>query len=156
MIVVDSNVIVYCWVRGEHTAFAQRVRLRDPAWHVPIQWRSEFRSALAGHMRRGTFDLQRAARIMAIVESEFEGCEHKVPSDAVLELAARKALSAYDCEFVALAQSLRVPLLTEDKAILKAFPEVALTMEGFLAKFPLIPPTVHEKRGRYRSSRLKA
>jgi hypothetical protein len=68
----------------------------------------------------------------------------------VLELAARTRLSAYDCEFVALAQALAVPLVTEDRAVRKAFPEVAVTMEDFLAGFPEVPPAAREKRGRYR------
>ena len=150
MIVVDSNVVAYCWIRGARTEIAQRVRLRDPAWHVPILWRSEVRSALAGYVWRGTLEPGGAAAIMAAAEGALAGCEHLVASGTVLELAARSRLSAYDCEFVALAQSLAVPLVTEDAAVLKAFPEVAVDMEGFLAGFPATPPAAHEKRMRYR------
>lgn len=153
MIVVDSNVIVYCWILGERTEIAQRVRLRDPAWHVSVLWRSELRSALTGYLWQGMMEIDGAAAIMTAAENALAGCEHLVASGAVLELAARTRLSAYDCEFVALAQSLRVPLLTEDQAVLKAFPDVALTMEGFLASFPPTPPAAREKRGRYRVSR---
>jgi len=153
MIVVDSNVIVYCWSLGKRTETARRVRLRDPAWHVPVLWRSELRSALAGYVWQGMMDFNGAAAIMTAAENALVGCEHLVASGAVLELAARTRLSAYDCEFVALAQSLRVPLITEDKAVLKAVPDVALTMEEFLVKFPPIPPAVHERRGRYVRSR---
>jgi predicted nucleic acid-binding protein len=56
-----------------------------------------------------------------------------VSSDAVLEVVDATRLSAYDAEFVALAEELSVPLVTEDKAVLKAFPETALSMDGFLA-----------------------
>jgi len=153
VIVVDSNVIVYCWVLGERTQIAQRVRLRDPAWHVPVLWRSELRSALAGYLWQGIVEIDHAAAIMAAAENALAGCEHLVSSGAVLELAARTRLSAYGCEFVVLAQSLRVPLVTEDRAVLKAFPEVGITMEGFLARLPPVPPAAHEKRGRYRASR---
>jgi len=149
MIVVDSNVIAYCWILGERTKIAQRVRLRDPVWRVPILWRSELRSALAGYVWKGRMEVDAAAAIMVAAETALEGCEHLVASGPVLDLAARTRLSAYDCEFVALAQSLRVPLLTADQAVLKAFPEMAITMEGFLASFPPIPPAAHEKRGRY-------
>jgi predicted nucleic acid-binding protein len=41
-------------------------------------------------------------------------------------------MSAYDCEFVALASALSVPLVTADKAVLKAFPRQALTIDAFL------------------------
>ena len=151
MIVVDSNVIVYCWVLGDRTEAAQRVRARDPQWHVPILWRSEVRSAIAGYLWRGAIDPERSAATMAAAESALAGCEHLVGSEAVLAIAADTRLSAYDCEFVALAQALAVPLVTEDRAVLKAFPELALTMEDFLASFPSEPPAAHEGRTRYRT-----
>ena len=55
-------------------------------------------------------------------------------SDAVLNVVERSRLSAYDAEFVALADGLGVPLVTEDKAIVRAFPALAMTMEAFLER----------------------
>jgi hypothetical protein len=52
VIVVDSNIVAYCWLNGEHTAPAQRARLRDPDWQVPLLWRSEVRNILTGYVRR--------------------------------------------------------------------------------------------------------
>jgi len=131
MIVVDSNVIAYCWVNGPLTALAQRVRTRDPDWHVPILWRSEMRSILTGYLRDGSLNGPHVARIMAAAEGALAGREHLVPSPSVFEIADKSRLSAYDCEFVALAAVLAVPLVTADKAVLKAFPDRALTMETF-------------------------
>ena len=133
MIVVDSNIIAYCWVNGPLTGLAQRVRVKDPQWHVPILWRSEMRSVLTGYLRDGSLSRPQIGRIMEAAESALAGCEHLVPSGRVLELAGKSRLSAYDCEFVALASVLSVPLVTADKAVLRAFPELALTMETFLA-----------------------
>ena len=141
MIVVDSNVIAYCWILGHRTELAQRVRLRDSEWHAPLLWRLELRGALAGYLWRDAIDADRAAAIMAAAESALAGREHLVSSGTVLRLAASSRLSGYDCEFVALAQSLAAPLVTEDRAVLKAFPDVALTIEDFLA----------QKRTRYRT-----
>ena len=131
MIVVDSNVIAYCWVNGPLTALAQRVRTRDPDWHVPILWRSEMRSILTGYLRDGSLTAPQIARIMEAAESALAGREHLVASASVFEIAGKSRLSAYDCEFVALAAVLAVPLVTADKAVLKAFPDRALTMETF-------------------------
>lgn len=155
MIVVDSNVIAYCWILGERTELAREVRGRDPEWHSPFLWRSEVRSGLVVHMLRGGIDAEGAAATMAAAEGLLAGCEHHVSSARVLQLAARSRLSAYDCEFVALAESLAVPLVTEDRAVLKAFPAIALTMEAFLENFPPAIPAAHEKRPRYRAGKRR-
>jgi predicted nucleic acid-binding protein len=132
VIVVDSNVVAYCWVNGPLTEMAQRVRVRDPEWHVPFLWRTEMRSILAGYFRDGSLTGAQIARIMAAAEEALAGREHLVPSAGVFELVRATRLSAYDCEFVALAWVLSVPLVTADKAVLKAFPDRALTMEQFV------------------------
>ena len=132
MIVVDSNVIAYCWLPGPLTAIAQQVRLMDPEWHAPILWRSELRSILTGFLRDGTLGAEQVVAVMMQVERALEGREHLVPSDRVFDLAAATRLSAYDCEFIALAGVLSVPLVTEDKAVLRAFPDKALSMSAFI------------------------
>jgi predicted nucleic acid-binding protein len=133
VIVVDSNVIAYCWLNSPMTGLAQRVRVKDPDWQVPVLWRSEMRSILAGYLRDGSFSAAQVRRVMRHVEDALAGSEHLVSSDAVIKVIEATRLSAYDAAFVALAQELSVPLVTEDKAVLKAFPETALSMEGFFA-----------------------
>ena len=133
MIVVDSNVVAYCWVNGPLTELAHRVRVQDPDWHLPILWRSEMRSILTGYLRDGSLSGAQIARIMSGAEEALAGREHLVPSARVVEFARDTGLSAYDCEFAALASVLSVPLVTADKAVLKALPERAVTMETFVA-----------------------
>ncbi len=84
MIVVDSNVIAYCWLNSPMTRLAQRVRVKEPDWHVPVLWRSEVRSILAGYLRDGSLSATQARRVMREVEEALAGCEHLVSSDAVL------------------------------------------------------------------------
>ena len=132
MIVVDSNIIAYCWINGPLTALAQSVRVKDPEWHAPLLWRSELRNILTGYLRDRSMDASQISRVMDAAESALAGSEHIVPSPPVLQAAGKSQLSAYDCEFVVLASVLAVPLVTADKAILKAFPELAMTMEVFV------------------------
>jgi predicted nucleic acid-binding protein len=134
VIVVDSNVIVYCWVSGAKSSVAQRVRVADPGWQVPLLWRSEVRNSLAGFMRYGSLSPVRARAIMGHIEDELVGSEHLPSSDSVLNVVERSRLSAYDSEFVALAEDLGVVLVTEDKAVLKAFASFAVSMERFLTQ----------------------
>jgi predicted nucleic acid-binding protein len=50
-----------------------------------------------------------------------------------LELAHQGSCSAYDAEFIALAQDLSVPLVTTDQKLRQSFPATALSPEKFLA-----------------------
>ncbi len=132
MIVVDTNVIHYCWVRGQNTEIAQAVRQQDPEWHAPLLWRSELRNVLTAYLRRGLLARAQVVEILGIADQALAECEHIIPDDLVLDVVANSTLTAYDAEFVALAIILSVPLVTADKGILKAFPDRALTMETFL------------------------
>lgn len=134
MIVVDSNVIAYCWLSGERTAMAHQVRRRDPEWHAPVLWRSEMRSILVGYWRDRSLTDEQVFRVMDAAEAGLAGREHHLPSDRVLEVARQSRLSAYDCEFVALARILGARLVTEDRAILTAFPDLCSTMGQYLGQ----------------------
>lgn len=133
MIVVDTNVIAYLWIPGVHTSLAERALQKDAAWCAPLLWRSEFRSVLAGYLRRGFLGLPVALQIAAEAESQMGAHEYSVPSTEVLRRAAGSACSAYDCEFVALAEELAVPLVTTDRQVLSAFPRTALALAKFAA-----------------------
>lgn len=133
MIVVDSNIIAYCWINGPLTDLAHRVRVMDPDWRVPILWRSEMRSILAGYLRDRSLTSTQVIHIMEAAENALAGSEHLVPSASVFEIVGKSRLSAYDCEFVALASLLTVSLVTSDRAVLNAFPQRALSMEAFLS-----------------------
>jgi len=134
VIVVDSNVVAYFWINGPLTGTAQQLWAKDPEWHVPLLWRSELRSILTGYLRDGTLDATQIAQVMAAAEATFADREHLVSSEKVFAVVGDSKLSAYDAEFVALAEVLAVPLVTADKAVLKAFPGRALTMQSFAGK----------------------
>lgn len=52
--------------------------------------------------------------------------EVQVDGHQVLELAIHSGCSSYDAEFVVLAQQLQCPLLTFDRKLLQAFPDLAV------------------------------
>jgi predicted nucleic acid-binding protein len=125
MIVVDTNVIAYLWLPGERTAAAERLLKKDADWNAPLLWRSEFRDVLAGCLRRGDVRLETALEIVDGAEVQLHGREFSVPSDQVLARVAESDCSAYDCEFIVLAEELGVPLVTSDEKLLRSFPSVA-------------------------------
>ncbi|HXJ84195.1 MAG TPA: type II toxin-antitoxin system VapC family toxin [Candidatus Methylomirabilis sp.] len=133
MIVTDTNLVVYLYVHGQHTAAAEGVLRRDHVWAAPLLWRSELRNSLLGLVRRRVLDLDRAVAIASDAERLLGGSEYSVTSASVLPLALRSGCSAYDCEFVALALDLDVRLITVDRQVLRAFPGTAVPAEEFAA-----------------------
>lgn len=130
MIVVDSNVVAYLYLPGDYTEKAEALLEHDAEWAAPLLWRSEFRNVLAGYMRRKTLTFEAARDLQLEAESLLAGAEHEVDSRLVLELVRDSDCSAYDCEFVALAMTLRVKLVTMDAKLLKAFPKYAVALSA--------------------------
>jgi predicted nucleic acid-binding protein len=128
VIVVDTNVIAYLYLPGEHTAAAEALLADDADWVAPPLWRSEFRNILAGYLRRGSLSFEQALALQEEAEALLAGAERDVDSRQVLELVRTSDCSAYDCEFVALAQALGIPLLTMEGRVLKAFPTIARSL----------------------------
>lgn len=133
MIVVDTNTIAYLLIEGNRTPLAKEVLLKDPEWLAPLLWRSEFRSVVGVYLRRGFMSLAQALQVVEEAEVLMKGGEYEVRSSQVLSLVASSRCSAYDCEFVALAQELSVPMITSDTKILAAFPSIALSPEDFIS-----------------------
>ena len=128
MIVVDSNVVAYLYLPGEYTAAAEALLEHYPDWAAPVLWRSEFRNILAGYLRRKTLTFDQACSLQSEAEDLLAGSEFEVDSQTVLELVRDSDCSAYECEFIALAIKLDVPLVTVDKKLLKAFPQRAASL----------------------------
>ncbi|WP_404789871.1 type II toxin-antitoxin system VapC family toxin [Altericista sp. CCNU0014] len=131
MIAVDTNVIAYLLIQGEHTAQAELVWIQDSEWAAPKLWRSEFRSIIALYLRQAYISLEDARQLMGEAEALMQGKEYEVASDQVLNLVNSSRCSAYDCEFVAIALDLEVRLVTSDRKILTEFPNVAIRMQDF-------------------------
>jgi predicted nucleic acid-binding protein len=128
MIVVDVNVLAYLYLPGPFTAAVEKLLLRDTQWAAPRLWRSEFRNILATYMRKNLLTLEQANDIFKSAEDLLSTNEYEVSSLQVLQLAKDSGCSAYDCEYVALARHLRIPLFTADKAVLKTFPDIATAL----------------------------
>ena len=129
MIVADSNLVVYLALREDRATAARAVRVRDAEWMAPPLWASEFRNVLATYVRAGrlapveaheTWDIGRAL-------------VRDVPVDpaAVLDAAFARGLSGYDAEFVALAEALAAPLVTDDRRVLAACPGLAVSTDDY-------------------------
>jgi len=120
-------------VAGDFTRQAEEVYKKDSQWVAPSLWRSEFRNAMAVYIRRGLLGLYDAIEKVATAEAVMEGQDFRVDSVRVLALAAESGCSAYDCEFVALAQDIGLPLVTAEVELLEKFKPTAVSMRAFCA-----------------------
>ncbi len=134
MIVVDTNLLVYSVIPGESTALALRVAASDADWIAPSLWRHELANALATEMRVRGMTMRDAVIAFSAAERLVVDAELAPGLETKLELAARGKVSAYDAEFVALAQELDLPLVTADRRLALAFPERARGLAEFLGE----------------------
>jgi predicted nucleic acid-binding protein len=133
MIVVDTNIIGHLYLTSDRSVQAEQALIKDPLWSAPLLWRSEFRNVLALYVRKQLLGLEEAQQIMEEAARLMQDREFEVVSHQVLGLAAASSCSAYDCEFVALASDLGVPLVTVDQQILDQFPDIAIGLGRFVA-----------------------
>ena len=131
-IVVDTNIISYFYLNTPYTENAEALFQRVSGWCAPHLWRSEFRNVLALYLRKELISIEDTFTAMEGAESLMEGNEFYISSRHVLTLVNESRCSAYDCEYVALAQQLSVKFVTEDIKIISDFPETAVDINTFL------------------------
>jgi len=134
VIVVDNIVLVYFWLPSAFAEWAEAAKARDGVWAAPVLWRAEFRNVLAEYLRRKLLTEAEANAAFLNAQKDLGAQEFTVPTERILKLVLTSDCTAYDCEYVALAQDLGVPLVTTDKQILRAFPKTAVSLEKFAKK----------------------
>ena len=132
MIVVDTNILIYYFVKSDQSETAVQIHRKDPVWEAPFLWRSEFRNTLLLYLRKELLTLPQIFRLVQTAEDKMRDHEFHVMADEVFRVASVSSCSAYDCEFVALAKELGVPLVTADKKVLREFPETAVSPQQFV------------------------
>ena len=80
------------------------------------------------YMRKDLLTYGDALSIYRKAEALVAGAEHDVGAGDVLRLAQDSGCSAYDCEFVALAEHLDVRLISADDRLCKAFSSRAIPL----------------------------
>ena len=131
MIVADTSLLAAFWLPGEQAELAEAVKTRDSVWAAPVAWRAEFRNVLAAYLRRKLLTGPEANAAYLNAQKDLGSHEYSVPTERVLQLVLASDCTAYDCEYVALAQDLGVPLVTTEKKVLRAFPKTAVALDDF-------------------------
>lgn len=131
MIVSDCTLLTHLHVETVDTEAARAVWRRDSAWLAPPLWRSEFRNVLIKYVGAGHLGLVDATAAMSSAEQLIGSNERPVLSADVLSLASSTGCSACDAEYVSLAQTHGVALVTSDGRLLRLFPGIAVPPRSF-------------------------
>ena len=131
MIVADANLVAYYYLPGPFQPLAQKIIQKDSVWFVPPIFISEFRNILLGFVRKGKLNKKDATELAVRVELAFSQRTKVISPVQVMDVACDFGCSAYDAEYIALAQMMDIKLVTNDKFLLAAFPKVAVTLEDF-------------------------
>ncbi len=132
MIVVDANILVYRIVDGDRTAEALRLQEKDPDWRTSPLWEYEFGNALVLMIHQKHLTGKMAAQLFQAAKGFFTPCEIQADTLLALQLTDEKKISFYDAQYLALARTLDVPLVTEDKALRRAAGSLAVNLRDYL------------------------
>src|SRR5690606_13244123 len=131
MVAVDVGILASLWLPSDQTGLAEKVYARDPIWIAPLVWRSDFREEVAQYLRRG-LSFETALESIKHAESLMKGHEYPVDSPEVMGLVRSSGCSARECEYVYVAMSRDIPLVTLFPQVLHKFPGIAIHPQEFI------------------------
>lgn len=134
MIVIDVNILFYFLHSGQHTVTARDVYEHDSDWIAPTLIYSEFQNILASNFRRGFVSewqcLEAWRESLILLENNVVDPDWEVS----LALALKHQITSYDSQYVEVARARRLPLVTEDRELLRKFPGIAISMVDFIRR----------------------
>lgn len=134
MIVIDANILIYSLIECDYSPLAHELREKDSDWRTTALCLHETLNVLATYQRREALTLAQCRKLLDHAERFVQVAQCEVKMDAALSIAAKYAITGYDAQYVALAQSLGAPLITEDRKLREAAPGIAVSMREFLAR----------------------
>ena len=132
MVVVDTNILAYLLIAGDHTNEAQALFARDAEWKSEAFVLVEFSNILATYHRTGGLSRTHAENLLNEAEIRMHSLVN-LPHITALRTAQQFAISAYDARFLATAEILGARLVTEDTKLRSAAPALTQTLAEALA-----------------------
>jgi len=125
--VVDTNVVAYFLLGTESFVDEARHGLESVADPVaPAHWEAELTNVLWMAVRAGVLPAEEGpVRLGLARRLGIESVATSTLCQGALLRAISTSVSVYDTLFVELASRISAPLVTFDKAILRAFPDIA-------------------------------
>ena len=128
---VDVNLLSYLLIKGPQTKAAERAYARDRRWISPRLHRYEFLNVLSSNCRFHGMSRDHAMALWKRANRIIPGFSTEPDPLEVLKTFITLSLTTYDSEYVVLAQMRKLRLVTSDKDVLKALPDIAVSIEDF-------------------------
>jgi len=131
MIVVDASVVAFLLIDGELTDAVRKLHRIDPDWVTPPILNHEMLNILAavGSAEGNSAAMEGVWRdVRALVASR-----QQVPDPVrSLRLGVELGISGNEAQYLCLADSLGLPLITQEKNLLQAAPQRAVSVLDYL------------------------
>ena len=114
MLLIDTSVVAYLLIEGDHSVSAQELWRRDPDWRSEALLLVELTNVLAASIATNRMTSALAEDILAKAITLLDGKLVRIARTSVLSVAVRYRVTAYDARFLAVAQQLGTRLVTED------------------------------------------
>ena len=132
MVIVDTNILAYLLIAGDHTKEAQALFAQDREWKSEAFVLVEFSNILATYRRMGELSSTQTEHLLNEAETRMHSLVN-LPHIAALRTAEQFKVSAYDARFLATAEYLGGRLVTEDAKLRAAAPALTQTLTEALA-----------------------
>jgi predicted nucleic acid-binding protein len=134
VLLVDTNIVAYLLIDGDHTGGAQDLRRRDPDWRSEAFLLVEFTNVLASSIATKRMSNTLAGHILSEAITLLDGKLVRIAHPSVLSIAVRYRVTAYDGRFLALAQQLGSRLVTDDTKLRSAAPDLTQSLSEALVQ----------------------
>jgi len=132
MIVIDTNILIYALIECDNSIMIPQLRKKDADWRTTGLCLHETLNVLVTYQRRGLLRLEQCRELLKSATRFITVAQCEVDMEASLVFAAKYGITGYDAQYAALAQTLAVPLITEDRKLRQAVPGLAISMQEFI------------------------
>jgi predicted nucleic acid-binding protein len=133
MVVIDTNIIAPLYVQSAHTDAVMKLFAQDQIWRTEPLALIELSNVLITYERARYITSATARHCLDRAAAFLQPNLFRVSHQAALDAALRYGTTAYDGRFLALAQQLDTPLVTEDAKLRAAAPKLTQSLAEALA-----------------------
>lgn len=134
MTLVDTNILVMLVIETPRTSDAARLLSLSTAWHSEHFILAELTNVLSKQIRGGFLTLSEARSAYDEAADLMGSNLHNANDHQVLEASVEFKITAYDARYIALAQQFGVRLVTEDRKLRSAAPELTQSLDEALER----------------------